>query len=353
MPALYLDDLQTSKIQPASLLAYRRQVALYLQWLKLHQFSPQGASEHDDLLVEFRRASQPSRSGFINLVAGIEFIFPHYRGKLVWSKSILAGWAVAAPVVHTTPLPWAGAILLAESLAKLSFPRLSLALLLQQRAGLRPSEVLGLSASDVQISGRDPALCKPHQILLCLGTKKGTKVKRRQFALLEDAGLHNLVSIRLARLQPDDKFINHSYSQYRYRLKQAQASRRWKGDFTPHSPRAGFVSDLILAGWSPSDIRFAGRWASEKSFKTYLDVITAATLSGTYAADFRLAPEVARAIPSLLGDLNDDAAIRKESCPDPAQECYSDSNESEGGVVEFNFSSESRRAKGQEKGSRS
>ena len=50
--------------------------------------------------------------------------------------------------------------------------------------------------------------------------------------------------------------------------------------FTPHSPRAGFATEESSRGVDISNIRERGRWASEQSFKTYLEVEAAFHLGG-------------------------------------------------------------------------
>ena len=351
MPALFLDDLHASKIQPASLASYRRACSAFLDWLGREGFAPAGAVEFDDLAVEFRRATRPSKSSFVNLVAGLEFIFPHFRGKLKWAKAVAIGWSISAPVQHTLALPWAGAILLADSLIRLKYPRLGLALLVQQRAGLRPSEVLKLSCNDVQLHGRDPSLPQQHQILLCLGARKGTKAKRRQYAIIVDAGLHELLRRRLAVLQPHDLVINYSYAQYRIRLLEAQRQRRWTIRFTPHSPRAGFVYDQTLLGTPPEQIRIAGRWASEKSFRTYQDIVGASVFSNDFKEDLSRADVLAGSLIRSFGDLNDDAAARQRQAASghAAAEAGSDSEfDSEDSGVEGGHRDRSGATRGSE-----
>ena len=49
--------------------------------------------------------------------------------------------------------------------------------------------------------------------------------------------------------------------------------------WTPHSPRAGFASDATAAGKSFTEIREAGRWIADSSLRTYVDIVTAASIS--------------------------------------------------------------------------
>ena len=51
--------------------------------------------------------------------------------------------------------------------------------------------------------------------------------------------------------------------------------------WTPHSPRAGFASDLTALGVDFAVIQNLGRWLSATSLRTYIDVITTASISTT------------------------------------------------------------------------
>ena len=48
--------------------------------------------------------------------------------------------------------------------------------------------------------------------------------------------------------------------------------------WTPHSARAGFASDAVAAGRGFTEIREAGRWVADSSLRTYIDVVSAASI---------------------------------------------------------------------------
>ena len=54
-------------------------------------------------------------------------------------------------------------------------------------------------------------------------------------------------------------------------------------NFTPHSCRAGFASEGRMANRPYSEIKEEGRWISDASFRTYIDVVSAAAISQTLA----------------------------------------------------------------------
>ena len=65
--------------------------------------------------------------------------------------------------------------------------------------------------------------------------------------------------------------FNVSYAQYRVEKL-----------FTPHSPRAGFATEEYSRDCGVADIRQRGRWASEKSFNTYLDMVFASQVQAAF-----------------------------------------------------------------------
>ena len=53
--------------------------------------------------------------------------------------------------------------------------------------------------------------------------------------------------------------------------------------FTPHSGRAGFATDALLAGRDFTSIREDGRWLSDASLRVYLDAVAMCSLAASEA----------------------------------------------------------------------
>ena len=140
-----------AKIKAGSLDRYRRATAPFCAWLHARGFNPSDADEVDDLVVEFKQDSALTKSQFEQLVAGIEFIWPRYKGKLCWSRAVIAGWSTAHESRHTTPLPRSLGKLVACHLACIGHERLGVGLLVQNSTGCRPSELLGLRWEDITL----------------------------------------------------------------------------------------------------------------------------------------------------------------------------------------------------------
>ena len=67
----------------------------------------------------------------------------------------------------------------------------------------------------------------------------------------------------------DAKLIGVSYEQYRRLLNKCLAELDLGHvGWSPHSPRAGFASDLIVRGCGFDKTRELGRWSSEQSLRT-------------------------------------------------------------------------------------
>jgi len=147
-------------------------------------------------------------------------------------------------------------------------------LMIQCKLGLRPGEILALTPSDVSVSPEDRSR---HIAVFRLGFKKGTKAGREQFALFDiesDQLLWKVFTIAIMLTDPGDRLFPFSLSTVSSWLKKVQADLHLTELLiTPHSPRVGFCSDAVADGRPAPEIKEAGRWISEASFRLYLDVV--------------------------------------------------------------------------------
>ena len=152
--------------------------------------------------------------------------------------------------------------------------RMGFAVAFQQALGRRPSETLALLPESIMRPERDIG-----KFVIRLGADVGAKVKREQIAIL-DSSEHTDLAFLLCRLidctAAGQPLFDFSYNQYNKGLSEVEAQLGIALGVTPHSPRAGFASELAAAGVPVAVIKERGRWASEQSFKTYVDVVTAA-----------------------------------------------------------------------------
>ena len=99
--------------------------------------------------MEFKQSYPLKKSEMENMVAAIEYLFPHVRGQLPWSKAVLKGWAVQHKPRHIVPMGRSHTSLWAAYLVSFGAVRMGVGVMLQRELGLRPSELLGLRASDI------------------------------------------------------------------------------------------------------------------------------------------------------------------------------------------------------------
>jgi len=273
---LLSDPLLAVRVQPQTLCLYRSSVSSFVSWVVSSGLPLCSADDLDGLLILFRRDASLSKSAFSVLLAALEFSTPPLKRQLPWARAVLAGLTSTHKVKHTFPLGWPQAVLLAVELAAAGLPVAGLCLLIQQEAGLRPSEVLRLEREDVLLGTVGSQLPRG-QALLRLGKAVNTKIGREQCGTVLNSDLVALLAqrVRLAR----SRLFPFSYEKYRQLIRFAEARRGWTWGFTPHSPRAGFVSDNLARGCPPNQIQERGRWASWSSFRTYADQVAALAVS--------------------------------------------------------------------------
>ena len=278
--AVRMEPVRAAKIQSNTVLRYQKAAREFCGWCQSEGLEPWTVAEWDGALIEYRATLNPAKSAFENLVASVEFFFPYLRRKLSLTHAVLAGWNVAHQTFHHIPLCRGPAALLGVFMAAFGAPRLGAGLILQQRLGLRPSEMLGLLASDVvlpeeQGSGVTAAV-------LALGARKGTKLKRPQSVMVFEAENPDIIELlrRLRRVtHHDERLFPYSLEAYNLWLKHVSRRSGAAIDWTPHSARAGFASEARLGGKSFVEVRELGRWLSDSSLRIYLDLVETASIA--------------------------------------------------------------------------
>ena len=274
---LRMDDDYAGKVTEKTIERYRQAARVFSDWLEENRLHPETVGEWDDLLVEWKNSTRPSRSKFNTTVASIEFFFPRYQRGLTWSHQVAKGMARRHATRHARPMSRDLAALLGAHMSHLGYARLGLGMRLQQATGMRPSELLALRASEISVTAAHVERSQ-QAVIFALGTSRGTKVKRQQFCILRFAKERELAEcvLRLRSLvEPHERLFPYTYSTYRRLIRECEEATGIELKLTPHSPRAGYATDGVLAGEDIVNLRASGRWNSEANFRIYVDVVAA------------------------------------------------------------------------------
>ena len=276
---LWLDRDVVARVKPVTLRRYQAAMVTFASWALQEDLPSSSSEELDDALMGHKQSELPTRSQFILVVSALEFCVPAAKGHLHWSHAAISGWSKRVRIRHTLPLTKRPAKLLAIQMAVRGKRRLGIGLLLQVHTGLRPSELLSLEPQHLlfpQDQGWSGEKSLP--LVIALGMRRGTKVKRQQTATLSP--IHSELWQALWELRrctpPGFYLFPHTLEAYRQELRSCEAALGWKVGFTPHGPRAGFATDARLEGVPFVEIREAGRWQSDSSLRCYLDIVAAA-----------------------------------------------------------------------------
>lgn len=263
-------DLQ-NRVKESTLLGYKKHLDPFLAYLDQKCELQSLAAEDIDLLaMEYRTEFELTKSQHIQLCAALEFFLPSIKGRLVYTREAIKGRTCAEPINHTIPMSYEIAYLFAAFHCSRGHERLGAALLVQMATGLRPSELLGICCAHVFVP-----LNFREAINIRLGSTYSTKVKREQFVQVFASAFplaYKLLRWLVAATKDGEKLFPFSYSTYNNSFGIAEMNYGLTLRLTAHSGRSGYATSRILRGDDPAQVQTAGRWRSDTSFRTYVDV---------------------------------------------------------------------------------
>ena len=270
-------DYRFRKVKANTLKEYKRSLLFFVNWLDDNALCPYDAQQWDQMACRYSAEKQLSHGQMSTLVAALELFFPRFKRQLVETKADAEGLLNATPVEHKQPLCRGPASLFAAQSVEWGIPLHGTALIIQQAAGLRPMELLRLSAEDICF--QESLL--GNVALLKLGSIVHTKARREQAAFVyeaEDPNAYKLLQRLADCTPPGTKLFNFSYNSYNKFIDRCCKHFELKVKFTGHSARAGFASERIARGESEAEVQKRGRWRAASSFAVYVDVIVASQI---------------------------------------------------------------------------
>ena len=273
-----------ARIRPKTLETYKKTLLVFTNWAVAEGASPQEPEDWDDWLLEFKH-SHPDlkKSTFVVIMTAIEFFLPHVKRHLHWSHAVAKGWTRRVAINHTVPLTMRPAKLIAIHMASRGKPRMGIGLLLQTATGMRPGELIQILPEHLLFPEDQGPADADVPVVIALGVKFGTKVRRTQVALLHKQHKILWEALRACkRATPEGYFLfPFSLMTYRNEIKAVERLLNVSVGWTAHSPRAGYATDAGLAGMPFEEIREGGRWQSDSSLRTYLDIVSSAAVIRT------------------------------------------------------------------------
>ena len=274
-------QFRLQRVKPATLAGYKRALRSFVEWLDEVGKCPAKADEWDDCVVIYAADRALSASSMHALINALELFFPKFKRQFQEARAEADGLQTTTPVVHKAPMCRGPCCLFAARAAEIGQPRKGIALIVQNGAGLRPSEVLALFPEHVawQDSIHGPVA------LLRLGALVSTKARREQVAFIyksEDPHAYELLQ-RLVEVTPDNhRLFDFSYAAYHRFIRDTCDHFHIDVAFSGHGPRAGFASERIARGESASDVQRRGRWKVPSSFEIYVDVVLASQIDVSF-----------------------------------------------------------------------
>ena len=259
-------------LQPVTIASYTKALKEFELFLRLRPQRPRYGWEYDEALVGFWSLQGKDHPAYLErLLAAVMRTRPVLRGRLPWTHALLQQCRLNRPPKRTTPMPQYVMMTIAARMSLHAYGRTGGVLLLQWGFGLRPSEALGPTRESL-IPASDTGTAEP--VLLLKGR---TKAGRPQCAVgfsKHITWLNSVVAYFLRTTPPSRPLSGTgTLDQYASILRRACSDLGIVGDYTPHSPRAGWASFLRMRNVDFTELQERGRWASPASLRIYLDII--------------------------------------------------------------------------------
>ena len=250
-----LDRHHAVSVSGTTLARYHKYLQAFVAYLDEQGLNPDLSESLDAALVCYKNHASLKKADLEGTIASLEFHIPQVKGSFVWSKRVISGIVKETPIKHTLPLSHKHAKWLACHMAAKALFRMGVAVVVQTRTGMRPSEVLALREHHILL----PTSEKP-RFVFRLGAMRSTKVQREQVTFLEwsrDESVARLLWRVVVATKPEERLFPYTYEQYR--------------------------TVLAMVCQENDVVCHLGRWASESSFNTYVDVVSASQVEAAFS----------------------------------------------------------------------
>ncbi len=274
-------------LAPTTRQSYQKQVLEFVSWARSRGENIGDMEAVDPLVADYleeRFEAGASKQGGHNLINGLGHFMPQLRGRMPISRWQMRGWEREQPSQPWPPLTWECALAIAVQLTKCGFFAEGVAVLLMHRGIMRISEVCGkngLTTVDVTFTG-DRRLGSALSRKVAALRLRHTKTKKNLWVEIADPDVIEVLRVYMATrttgLGLDDKLFPFSVGTLRRRFQAACASLGLHG-YVPHSCRHGGATDLFNRTENIERVLIAGRWASTKSARHYVQSGRALLLS--------------------------------------------------------------------------
>jgi hypothetical protein len=274
-------------LAPTTRQSYQKQVLEFVSWARSRGENIGDLDAVDPLVADYleeRFEEGASRQGGHNLINGLGHFVPQLRGRLPVSRWQMRGWDREKPAQPWPPLTWECALAIAVQLTKCGHFAEGVAVLLMHRGIMRISEVAGkngLTTADVTFTG-DRRLGAALARKVAALRLRHTKTKKNLWVEITDPDVIQVLRVymntRTTDLGDDDKLFPFSIGTLRRRFHSACETLGLRG-YVPHSCRHGGATDLFNRTENIERVLIAGRWASTKSARHYVQSGRALLLS--------------------------------------------------------------------------
>ena len=265
---------------------YRKALRDFRDWLIAsdHPFDSKDPRSIDTALTEYAhqlylcKPSRGNRQIIINVRCALNIIFPGTSQQLAGTDRALRGWNRMRPATSKAPVSYGFTLLLANTLFSQGEVEAGLFCIVAFDTFCRANELLSLVRDDVTL----PSHNMPGGLRL-----RDTKTGRNQSVTLR----HPLAVVALQYLcdkaaEPSSNLFSITYAKLLSILKSTQRKMGVPASMmiTPHCFRHGGASFWFTKSMPMQDIITRGRWASDKSAKTYIQA-GAALIFGSHLPD--------------------------------------------------------------------